>query len=215
MDLLQQIKDLRSKIANSSLVDGGDPFYLYFNKTKVDERYFYWWCCALSGLEDLDKTDWDPIMFEIARTCYTEVEKVSIRFEECKFFKFFILLFYYPKWTEFKVLDNYCPSREYSNFKIPKKRSVSKETFVLRFETKRKLRKPAFVRGYRDKGSASSISVRAVRAANLAGSDRDPNYLEFPDPKPSRKVPRQRYRDFDQHRRNKALRAQFPNPTET
>jgi len=163
--LVEYIEDLSNQVTTNSK---RDPFFFNFSKEKVSEREFYHFCLLIGGY--LRKPG---IFFEeesIERSILEElreaVYRISTRFVECKFFRFFYFLMDTPLSPRL-VPDSKTPSpREYlGNYKIPPKKGIIR-IFTLRYQTPRRVKRAEFRRGYRDHGSMSSISERARKAAN-------------------------------------------------
>jgi len=163
--LVDYIEDLSNQVTNSSK---RDPFFFNFAKEKVSEREFYHFCLLIGGYlrspdvffeeESLERS----ILIELRE----EVYRISERFRECKFFKFFYFLLDCPLKINL-VPDSKTPNpREYlGNYKIRPEKGIMR-IFTLRFQTPRRVKRAEFRRGYRDHGSMSSISERARKAAN-------------------------------------------------
>jgi len=163
--LVEYIEDLSNQVANSSK---RDPFFFNFSKEKVSEREFYHFCLLIGGYlrtpgkffeeESIERS----ILIELRE----EVYRISRRFKDTKFFKFFYFLLDTPLSPQL-VPDSKTPSpREYlGNYKIRPEKGINR-IFTLRYQTPRRVKRAEFRRGYRDHGSMSSISERARKAAN-------------------------------------------------
>jgi hypothetical protein len=177
--LVENIEDLSTKISSSSK---RDPFFLYFGKEKVTERDFYFLCLSIGGyLRFADHLPEKGLEHHILEELYYQVHEVSRRFKECKFFKFFYHLVNTANNIN-SVMDEYLPSpREYlANYRSNPEKSL-KRIFTLRFQTPRRIKRAEFRRGYRDHGSASSVSERARRQANQTLSESELSDMLYPE----------------------------------
>jgi len=163
--LVKYIEDLSNQVTDSSK---RDPFFFNFSKEKVSEREFYHFCLLIGGYLRSPGSFFEEESIErsILIELRTEVYKISTRFRECKFFKFFYFLLDCPLGINLVPSSKTPNPREYlGNYKISPEKGI-KRIFTLRYQTPRRVKRAEFRRGYRDHGSMSSISERARKAAN-------------------------------------------------
>jgi hypothetical protein len=160
--LVKIITDHRSKVPSSSMTN---PFYVHFSTEQVDERTFYSLCLLLGGyIRSLSHYPPDSVEEYLVSELHREVEKISKRFKETKFFKFFYYILNTP--LPLNLVIRIPSEREYDNNYIFPLDSIIGKVFSVRFLTPRRVKRAEFRRGYRDHGSMSDKSTRARRQAN-------------------------------------------------
>jgi hypothetical protein len=135
----------------------------------MDERVFYGLKLAIVGIANYEKTsEWTAEERYLLANLQEEITKNEHRFIKCKFYEFFSTLGFIPfaeKYPE-GITSDWCPIREYlGNYTIPLLDRL-KRIYTVRYNTPRRVKRKTFHRGYDDKGSESSVSERARRAAN-------------------------------------------------
>jgi hypothetical protein len=163
--LRRYIVELRNHVTDTSKVDS---FYIYFHWRDVSERVFYNLMLGIVGVynyEDISK--WSPEEVYLLENLKEEISKNKNRFKDTKFFNFFMFLGIIPFADKYpQGISLSCPIREFlGNYEI-ELYDYLKRIYTVRYNTPRRVKRKTFHRGYDDKGSESTVSERARRAAN-------------------------------------------------
>jgi len=165
--LRQYIEELSNHVTNISQVE--NSFYVYFHWRDVDEQMFYRLSVALTGLFCYEgpSSGWSPEFSYLVQLLSEEYSKYKFRFIETKFYKFFTVLGSIPYAESYPNGITLIPVQEYlGNIKSSVEKDL-KRIYTVRILSPRRLKREAFHRGYDDKGTESSVSDRARRAANI------------------------------------------------
>jgi hypothetical protein len=166
-ELVKRIDELRNHVTVTSK---SASFYVYFHWRDLDERGYYQLELALCGILWYHK-EWllaDNLNQYLLNNLIEEVGRNEKRFRRTKFFWFFSLSIGFlvsDKWLEYKGYQ-LPPIREYlGNYKMNPGKLFGR-IYSVRTESRKRLKRKVFRRGYDDKGSESSVSDRARKDAN-------------------------------------------------
>jgi hypothetical protein len=162
--LLSVIEDHRSKV---SVISKRRDFYLNFSMENVSTWEFYSMCLALGGyLRSGMFYAEDSVEHYLLAELHREVENISKRFKETKYFKLFYFILNTPLPLTVVRNEYLLHPREYhANYKGLINASKALRVYSVRELTPRRVKRREFRRGYRDHGSMSSDSERARREA--------------------------------------------------
>lgn len=178
--LEEQIRVLSNQISASSEMRA-DYFLQQLNR-EMNEREFYAMCLGFSNITRPDKEyinltpePQEKVVQIVTLELFEWFDKQIKRFEKSKFASFFIQYYRTPLLVLMRYKEQSIPPvREYYfNYYKPSKEFIMKPVktrykaiFKITFATKRKAKKAAFIRGYRDHGSRLDDATRDRRLAN-------------------------------------------------
>lgn len=181
-ELAKQIQVLSNQISDSS--EKKETYFLDFRNRELNEREFYLTCLGLGHYRSffrmlrrnqINISEEERTTLILLHDIYEWFDKQIKRFEKCKFSSFFISYYKNCSITLYRFKkEAFPPPREYYyNFYLSSKEKpvmlrTRRYERILRigFPTKRKAKKAAFIRGYRDHGSRLDFVVKARRLAD-------------------------------------------------
>jgi hypothetical protein len=161
--VFKYIEGLRTQIGDTSK---RNSWYLYFNYRALTEKRYYTLKILVTGLMLSGIFPQNSVSRQIVVDLFDGLQRNERRFAKSKFYKFFsstlAAVYKNPVKTDFELVSR----REFENNYELDFLETLEAIFTVRWNTPRRVKKQQFRRGYHDKGSKSSESEIARRAAN-------------------------------------------------